>query len=135
MEDLVKDHGIVLMDGECNFCNGFANFVMKRDPTGYFKFGAQQGESARPIMEHWKIPLDLKCIVLIDTDKKVYKGSTAVLRVAKYLTLPWWLGYYLTYIPECIREPVYNLIAANRYRIAGKRECRRPTKEERQRFI
>lgn len=61
----------------------------------------------------------------------VYRGSTAWLRAVRYCYQPWrFLGNAFLFVPECVREPVYNLIARNRYRLFGKSDaCQRPGKE------
>ena len=33
---------IVLFDGECNFCDASVQFIIKRDPKGYFQFAAHK---------------------------------------------------------------------------------------------
>ncbi|NQZ59360.1 MAG: DUF393 domain-containing protein, partial [Lentisphaeraceae bacterium] len=41
MNELVKlshENSIVIFDGECKFCNGSVNFIIKRDPQAHFKF-------------------------------------------------------------------------------------------------
>jgi predicted DCC family thiol-disulfide oxidoreductase YuxK len=33
---------LILFDGVCNLCNAWVRFVIRRDPTGVFRFAAQQ---------------------------------------------------------------------------------------------
>lgn len=49
-----------------------------------------------------------------------YLRSTAALRLLRYLRFPWPLLYVLIVIPTFVRDPVYNLIAHNRYRWFGR---------------
>ena len=37
---------IILFDGQCNVCNRFVQFVIRRDPTGKFQFAPLQSEQA-----------------------------------------------------------------------------------------
>jgi predicted DCC family thiol-disulfide oxidoreductase YuxK len=37
---------IILFDGQCNVCNTFVQFVIRRDPTGKFQFAPLQSEQA-----------------------------------------------------------------------------------------
>ena len=39
---------MVLFDGTCAFCEGSVKFIARRDPRGYFRFGASQSASGAP---------------------------------------------------------------------------------------
>jgi len=45
-----EPHAVLLIDGECVLCNGFAKFVMKRDPEGRLKFAPLQSATARRLL-------------------------------------------------------------------------------------
>ncbi len=48
----------------------------------------------------------------------------------------WWLLSLARIVPRFVRNPVYRVIARNRYRVFGKRTtCRLPTDIERARFL
>ena len=127
---------IVLFDGVCNLCNGAVNFIIDRDPNGYFRFGALQSAAARPILEtHGLDASALDSIVLVENGR-AYRKSTAALRIARHLTGAWPLLYVLRAVPRPVRDFVYDWIAANRYRWFGKRDqCRIPTPELQARFL
>jgi predicted DCC family thiol-disulfide oxidoreductase YuxK len=56
--------------------------------------------------------------------------------MAAGLGLPFSLVSALRLIPRALRDPLYELVARNRYRIAGRRNaCFVPTPEHRSRFI
>ena len=61
--------------------------------------------------------------------------STAVLALIRRLPVPWrWAGI-VGVLPLGLRDAAYDWIAANRYRLMGKREiCMIPTEEVRARF-
>ncbi len=130
------EHGIVLFDGVCNLCNGFVNFVIDRDPAGYFKFGALQSEAARPYLERFGLRPDyMESIVLIDGGR-LYRDSTAALRILRRLKGFWPLLYGLIVIPRPLRDMAYRWIARYRYRWFGRREqCRVPTPDLMVRFL
>ncbi|MCA9433751.1 MAG: DUF393 domain-containing protein, partial [Candidatus Omnitrophica bacterium] len=119
---------IILFDGVCNFCNSSVDFVIARDPKGIFRLGALQSEEAKPYLEKYEIdPDDLSSMALIE-DGKLYRRSTAALRIARRLKQPWPLLYVFIVIPPFVRDFVYNWIAKNRYKWFGKMEsCRMPT--------
>ena len=127
---------VVLFDGECNLCNAWVNFVIDRDPTGYFKFSASQAEAARPLLEEYGLTEETGNTVFLVEDGFLHRRSDAALRIARRLTSPWPLFFALIVIPRFIRDTVYNLIAKNRYRWFGKRDkCRVPTPDLESRFL
>lgn len=127
---------MILFDGTCAFCEGSVAFIAKRDPAGYFRFGASQSASAaRLLAEHGLTREMTRSIVLIE-DGRVYLRSTASLRIARRLTLPWRLAGALLWIPAPLRDPAYRVVAAIRQRIAGRSNaCEIPPKEIRDRLI
>lgn len=112
---------IILFDGICNLCDGFVNFVYARDKTNKFYFAPLQSDLGQTLLFEYNLPSDLSTIVYISEEEhKFYTQSSAVLRIAYYLTFPWFLLFYLIVIPWFIRDFVYNAVAKNRYRIFGK---------------
>lgn len=132
---MVKKHPIVLFDGVCNFCNGMVNFIIRQDHQKVFRFAALQSEAGQELVAKYHLPKSLESFILIE-DGRVYKRSTAALRL--YRRLPWiWRWIQLFWIvPRPARDAVYNLIARNRYRWFGKREeCMVPTADVKSRFL
>lgn len=129
-------HGIVLFDGVCNLCNGFVNFIIDRDPAGYFKFGALQSEAARPYLQRWKLRPDYMDSVVLIESGRCYRDSTAALRILRRLKGFWPLLYGLIVIPRPLRDAVYRWIARHRYQWFGRRaQCRLPTPDLMARFL
>ena len=127
---------IVLFDGVCNLCNRAVDLIVRNDAAGKFKVAALQNERARSILKEYKLETDyLDSIVLVRGDRVFYK-SRAALEISRKLKGLWPLFYIFIVIPKFIRDPVYDWIAANRYRWFGKRDsCRLPTPEEKERFL
>ena len=130
------DHAVILFDGVCNLCNGSVNFIIDRDPDGYFKFASLQSDEAAPLLARHQLKEGyLDSIVLVEGEK-VYRNSTAALRVARKLKGGWPLFSIFLIIPRPLRDLVYNFIARNRYKWFGKSDtCRIPTPELRSRFL
>lgn len=126
-----------MFDGVCNFCNSSVNFIIDRDPKKCFKFASLQSEYAGKILEANGISGDnFDTIILAAPGGKLYKRSSAALRISARLKFPWNLFVIFIVIPPFIRDIFYNIIARNRYRWFGKRDaCRIPTPEERERFV
>ena len=133
--ELFPQGPVLFFDGICGFCNGWVDFFLSRDPGGSLKFAPLQGETAAQLIDADDIAV-LKSMVLW-TPAGVYKGTSAVVRVFWLLGGVWSVfGTLIWLIPRPLRELGYQLIATNRYRIAGKKEtCRMPTPAERARFL
>ncbi|MDA9554824.1 thiol-disulfide oxidoreductase DCC family protein [Pelobium sp.] len=127
---------IILFDGVCNLCNGFVQFVIKRDKKANFKFAALQSAAAKEILLANQLnPQELKTVIFI-RDHKVYTQSDAALQIAKGLDGLWPLAGVLLVIPKFIRNAVYQFIAKNRYRWFGEKEtCMVPTPDLQNRFL
>ena len=132
----VSDHPVILFDGICNFCNAGVNFIIKQDKKNIFRFAALQSEAGQKLLEQFQLPKGgFDSFVLVDRGK-VYKKSSAGLKV--YGKLPWyWKWTQLAWIaPRFIRDAVYDFIAKNRYKWFGKKEkCMIPPANVRSRFL
>lgn len=129
------DSHIILFDGVCNFCCASVQFIIARDPHGYFKFASQQSDTGRALLEKAGLPLTMETFVLIE-DGTTYTRSAAGLKVAARLTFPWPLCSVGWIIPAFLRDAAYRWIAKNRYRWFGQKEaCWIPTPEIRARFL
>lgn len=127
---------IVLFDGVCNFCSASVGFIVRRDPRGRFRFAALQSPAGQALLERHGLTADAdETFVLIEGDR-AYTRSTAVLRVARGLRVPWPLLFGLIVVPPFLRDFAYGWFARRRYRWFGRREqCMTPTEELRERFL
>ena len=127
---------VILFDGVCNLCDGFVQFVIKRDPTARFKFGTLQSGAALQLLQGTDLrPDDLKTVVYVKGNTRMYR-STAALTVLKDLGGAWALAYGFMIVPRPIRDWVYGFIAKHRYKWFGEKEsCMIPTPELRSRFL
>src|ERR1051325_2634533 len=125
------DEAIVLFDGVCNLCNASVRFIIKRDMNKRFKFASLQSSSYSASLFR-RLNFDssgIDSIVLYENGSLFFR-STAVLKIAKYLSGLWKLLYAFIIIPPFIRDAVYDFVARNRYKWFGKRqECELPTPE------
>ncbi len=135
-EDISEGHPIVLFDGVCNLCTGFVQFLIPRDPEGQFKFASLQSDVGEQLLaEHDLDTKRLDSIVLVDGDD-VYVKSSAVIRIASRLGGVYALARPLRFLPRVLRDWGYNVVAANRYRVFGKKDqCMMPTEDIQSRFL
>jgi predicted DCC family thiol-disulfide oxidoreductase YuxK len=136
LETALEGHALVLFDGVCNLCNSSVNFIIDRDPAGYFKFAALQDETVASLLARFDLSTDYLDSVVLLEEGRCYRESTAALRIARRLRGGWPLFYAFIVVPRPVRDVVYGWIARNRYRWFGKRDtCRIPTPELRERFL
>jgi predicted DCC family thiol-disulfide oxidoreductase YuxK len=127
---------IILFDGVCNLCNGFVQFIIKRDPKAKFKFAALQSDVAKQIISSNNINSEKLSSVIFIANNKIYTQSDAALKIAQHLGSAWVLTSIFFVIPKFIRNGVYCFIAKNRYRWFGeKNQCMVPTPELKSRFL
>ena len=127
---------IVLFDGTCAFCERSVGFIAKRDPKAYFRFGASQTPKAVELLAGYGVTRETARSIILIEDGQVYLRSTASLRIARHLTWPWSMAGALVAIPRPIRDAAYNVVAAIRYRLAGKSNaCEVPPPSIRARMI
>ncbi len=131
-----QPHKILLFDGVCNLCNNTVLFVIKRDRKKQIRFGAIQSQEGKKLLQKFGIDQQyLGSLIFID-EGKVYLKSSGALRLSKYLSVLWPLLYALMVIPAFIRNPIYDFVAANRYKWFGKKEvCMIPTPELKSLFL
>lgn len=124
---------IVLMDGECTFCQASVQFIMKRD-RGAFHFASLQSELGHRLVQQYQVA-HIDSVILIEQGK-AYLYSDAALRIAAQLNAPWSLLKFTRVVPRLIRDMMYRLIAKNRYYLLKKQSvCHIPTENERARFL
>ncbi len=131
----------ILFDGVCNLCNGFVQFVIRHDASGYFRFAALQSATGQALLAaHGQQGLaataaDPDSVVLVE-DGRVYTHSTAVLRIAGHLGGRWRLASVGWLLPRTWRDALYQYVARHRYRWFGRQEsCLLPTPALRGRFL
>lgn len=132
----LPDTAVILFDGTCAFCERAVTFIARRDPAGYFRFGASQSPQAAALLQRHGLTRDTaRSIILLEGDR-AYLRSTASLRIATRLTWPWSLARVFLIVPLPIRDAVYRLVAAIRHRLAGRSNaCEIPPPAIRARMI
>lgn len=127
---------IILFDAECILCSANAQFVLTHDRKKRFRLAAMQGEVGSGLYRRFGIdPTNPDSIIVVDGDKML-RDSDAVLAIYAGLGWPWKALALLRLVPRVIRDPLYLLVARNRYRIFGRREsCWLPSPEFRDRLL
>lgn len=125
---------VIFFDGYCGLCNGFVDFIIAVDKKEKFRFSPLQSEYAKKNLPS-SFTQDVKSVV-VQIDGKTYQKSEAVLAVMEELGGVWKLTSAFGILPLPIMNKAYDLVAANRYKMFGKKDtCRLPGPQERLRFI
>ena len=129
------DDDMILFDGVCVFCSRWVRFVATRDVERRFRFTAIQSPYGTRLAQAFGIdPADP------DTNAVVH-GGEAFVRSDAALTvlsqLPGWRWTRVFFVvPKALRDPIYSLVARNRYRIFGKFDaCFVPNADMRARVV
>jgi predicted DCC family thiol-disulfide oxidoreductase YuxK len=126
---------VIFYDDVCVMCNSFVNLILRLDRRQHFLFAPLGGETASKILPPLSRDPSKWTMVYVD-ESGSHDQSDASLEVYRRLGGPWRLLSLAQLFPRSIRNPVYRVIARNRYRWFGKREtCRLPSPEEAARFL
>lgn len=129
-------HDIIVFDAECVFCSGNAQFVIKHDKAGRFCLAAMQNETGRAIFREAGIDPDDPESLVVVTRGRILRDSDAVIHIYRHLGWPWRSIVALRLVPRKLRDPVYRLIARNRYKWFGRRStCWVPRPQDQERML
>lgn len=127
---------VVFYDGSCGFCQGAVQLALRHNRKQNLYFAPLQSEVLQVLVPQVQMPEPLPDSILFYERGHLYTASDAALRIASHLDFPLSVLAVFRFIPLSFRDFVYNLIARNRYRIAGRREaCILPSPEQRARFV
>lgn len=120
--ELARGHPVMVFDGACNLCHGWVRFVMERDRQAQLRFLAIQSPAGRAFLARNRLPADVYESFYLVVDGAILEKSHGFLTMLRYLRAPWpWLGAF-KFLPRWLLDPLYDLIARNRYRWFGRRE-------------
>ena len=131
-----ENRPIIVFDAMCVLCSANAQFVLRHDRHQRFLLASMQGEVGAGLYRRFGIdPSDPDTMVVVAGDKAL-RNSDAVLAIYAGLGWPWRALHIFRLVPRALRDPVYRLVAKNRYRIFGKRvTCWLPTPDQAQRVL
>jgi predicted DCC family thiol-disulfide oxidoreductase YuxK len=130
----LSQHGLVLFDGECGFCQFWVRFMINRDPREHLLFAPLQSDLAANILNSAS-EIDRYETIIFYQDGRIYYYSEAALRIASELCFPWNLFGVLRLTPRFIRDPIYRFIAKRRHSFSKRQACPIPSEKEQERFI
>ncbi len=116
---------LVLYDGDCAYCNGWVNWIRRRDARGLFRYVALASPEGVGLRGRHGIPAHTDSVVLVQGDRAFVKSDAAWRILA---ALP---GYRvaataLRFTPRLLRNAGYDLVARNRHRLGMGDACELP---------
>lgn len=128
-------HPIIFFDGMCAMCDRFVSLIARIDKQGVFRFASLQGPTARAVLPPLSDDPRQWSMLYLD-ERGLHDQSEASLQVYRRLGGWAWPLSLFRFVPRFVRDPVYRVVARNRYRWFGRRDtCRVPSAAERSRFL
>lgn len=127
---------VVLFDGVCKLCNGWARFLILHDHQRRMRLAAVQSPEGQALLAWAGLPLDQFDSIAVIRDRHHWERSEAVFEIIAQLPARWRPLLLLRSIPRLLRDWAYDRIARNRYRLFGKYDtCLLPDPDHEQRFL
>ena len=132
-----KGKKIILFDGVCNLCNNAIQFIIKRDNKDIFRYAALQSELGQQLTKERGIDTQLvDSMILLEPGVAYFVKSDAALEISKEFGGLWSILQVFSWFPSALRNPIYDLVARNRYKWFGKKDqCMIPTPELQAKFL
>jgi len=116
------DRPIIIFDGHCALCSGWARFVLRHDAKGLYRLLPAQSRLGRALYVHYGLhPEEYETNILV-ADGVAWFKSEGSIRMAEGLGWPWRLAAAFRILPEPWRDRLYEFVARNRLRFFGRRE-------------
>ena len=127
---------IIIFDGYCALCSGWAKFVLRHDQQAKYRLLSAQSPLGKALYAHYGLdPDDFQTNILIEDGTAWFKSRGSIRMIAG-LGLPWSLVSLLRIAPTRAMDSLYDFVAKNRLRFFGKRNsCYLPPAEYANRFI
>ena len=130
------DKPIIVFDGHCVLCSRWAQFVLKHDTQNRFRLMTAQSDLGEALYAHYGLKTDDYNTNLLIENGHIRTKSDGSLAMFGILGMPWSLVQIFRIIPRFILDPLYSLVARNRFKWFGMKEvCFLPPKGEDDRFI
>lgn len=134
--DLPDFPDLIVFDGVCVLCNGFARFVHRQDTQGRFRFATAQSPVGQAAYRSVGLLPEAIDTVLVRRQGTVLQKSDAVLAALAAFGRPWRTAGIFRALPRPLRDWAYDRIARNRYRLCGRHDsCPVPPPGLRERFL
>lgn len=133
---LAPGETVVLFDGVCRLCNGWARFLIRFDHRQRVRMATVQSPEGQALLAWAGLPLDRFDTMAVIRDRHCWLRSDAFFEVLRQLPGGWPLLGVFRLLPVRLRDIGYDWIARNRYRWFGQYDqCLLPTADHQRRFL
>ena len=130
------DKALLVFDGVCVLCSGFARFILKRDRGFAFRLTTAQSPLGQALYRHYGLDTQEFETNLVLADGCAYAKLDSVAAAGERLGGPWRALTLLRLLPRPLADWLYDRVARSRYALFGRSErCMIPPPEWRDRFI
>jgi predicted DCC family thiol-disulfide oxidoreductase YuxK len=120
--DFPDETPIIVFDGHCVLCSGWAHFVLRHDRKKMFRLLPAQTKLGTALYRHYGLdPEDYETNILIENGLAWFKSEGSI-RMCAHLGFPWSLARLLRILPLSWRDRLYGIVARNRLKWFGRRE-------------
>jgi predicted DCC family thiol-disulfide oxidoreductase YuxK len=130
------DRPIIVFDGYCVLCSGWASFILRHDRRAIYRLLPAQSPIGHALYVHYGLdPQNFETYILIQNGVAWFRSEAAI-RMTQGLGFPWSLAAILRIAPQAWRDWLYGWIARNRFRFFGRRAtCYVPGPRYEDRFL
>jgi predicted DCC family thiol-disulfide oxidoreductase YuxK len=133
---LAPGETVVLFDGVCKLCNGWAKFLIRHDRHHRIRLASVQSPEGQALLAWAGLPVDAFNTMAVIRDRHYWVRSEAFFEVVALLPAAWPMLRLLRVFPRWFRDWAYDRIALNRYRLFGKYDvCLLPNPDHQRRFL
>ena len=130
------DKALLVFDGVCVLCSGFARFILKRDKELAFRLATAQSPLGQALLRHYGLTTEDFETNLVLVDGRAYGKLDSVAAAGARLGGRWRALSLLRLLPRPFADWLYDRVARSRYALFGRTEaCMMPPPEWRDRFI
>lgn len=127
---------LIVYDGDCVLCSGFAAFILRHDRQEQFLFTAAQSPLGDALYAHYGLPRDNYTTNIVIREGVPHFQLDAFFTAMTTLGWPWKALTVGRILPAFLQDWLYSLIARNRYRFFGKHDtCMLIVREQAHRFL
>ena len=133
--DFDESRSLFVFDHHCVLCGTGVGFIMKHDTRRAIAFTSAQHGVGEALCRHYGIDWDESFLFI--HEGRPYVKFDGYFAVAKTMGGLWHLPRIFRVVPDFILNPLYDLVARNRYKWFGKTEeaCAVLTEDQRSRLL
>ena len=129
-------HPLIVFDGVCVLCSGFARMVVRLDRQNRFRFATAQSPLGEALFRRHGLRTDSYETNLVIIDGATFTRLESLIAVMSELGWPWRTARLLLLLPRPLRNWLYERVARNRYALFGRKDsCDIPSAELRGRLV